>query len=171
MLYLSTRAGGSNSKRLLAWETRLKIAVGMAQGLSYLHTMEKPVIFRDFKSSNILLDAVNLHNSWVTFQKYFKANNLDIRNIHCNTSYIYLTSVHIKNTRCKCFYLIAGANTWSFYFCSMILSAFNDCILYDCLPILKFYLLVVLMLLSVLPLQVVLLPDSIKLLLTSNTVF
>lgn len=42
--------------RLLSWATRLKIITGMARALSYLHTMERPIIFRDFKTSNILLD-------------------------------------------------------------------------------------------------------------------
>ncbi|XVF27061.1 hypothetical protein REPUB_Repub14bG0074000 [Reevesia pubescens] len=40
----------------LPWLTRLKIAVGTAKGLAFLHEEEKPVIYRDFKTSNILLD-------------------------------------------------------------------------------------------------------------------
>ncbi|CAL9104128.1 unnamed protein product [Musa textilis] len=47
-------------KRLLAsmpWSTRLKIAVGAAKGLAFLHEAEKPVIYRDFKASNILIDT------------------------------------------------------------------------------------------------------------------
>ncbi|KAG6505875.1 hypothetical protein ZIOFF_031183 [Zingiber officinale] len=35
---------------------RMKIALGAAKGLAFLHEAEKPVIFRDFKTSNILLD-------------------------------------------------------------------------------------------------------------------
>ncbi|KAM7483905.1 hypothetical protein LguiB_008488 [Lonicera macranthoides] len=40
----------------LPWLARLKIAVGAAKGLAFLHGEDKPVIYRDFKSSNILLD-------------------------------------------------------------------------------------------------------------------
>jgi len=43
----------------LPWCTRLKIAVGAAKGLTFLHEAETPVIYRDFKASNILLDAVS----------------------------------------------------------------------------------------------------------------
>ncbi|XP_014507702.1 probable serine/threonine-protein kinase CST isoform X1 [Vigna radiata var. radiata] len=40
----------------LSWNTRLKIIIGAARGLSFLHANENKIIFRDFKSSNILLD-------------------------------------------------------------------------------------------------------------------
>ncbi|MBA0697510.1 hypothetical protein Goari_021049 [Gossypium aridum] len=42
----------------LPWSTRMKIALGAAKGLAFLHEeAERPVIYRDFKTSNILLDA------------------------------------------------------------------------------------------------------------------
>ncbi|CAN4124148.1 unnamed protein product [Withania somnifera] len=44
-------------KEPLDWNTRMKIASGAAKGLEYLHDKANPpVIYRDFKSSNILLE-------------------------------------------------------------------------------------------------------------------
>ncbi|KAH6791139.1 Protein kinase superfamily protein [Perilla frutescens var. frutescens] len=42
----------------LPWSIRMKIALNAAKGLAFLHEeAERPVIYRDFKTSNILLDV------------------------------------------------------------------------------------------------------------------
>ncbi|KAI3983511.1 hypothetical protein MKX01_038931 [Papaver californicum] len=41
----------------LSWTIRIKVAIGAARGLSFLHDAESQVIYRDFKAANILLDA------------------------------------------------------------------------------------------------------------------
>ncbi|KAF0912265.1 hypothetical protein E2562_013949 [Oryza meyeriana var. granulata] len=41
----------------LSWSLRLKIAIGAARGLAFLHSSERQIIYRDFKASNILLDV------------------------------------------------------------------------------------------------------------------
>ncbi|GJR77065.1 probable serine/threonine-protein kinase PBL19 [Tanacetum coccineum] len=47
----------AKSKTPLSWTMRLKVAQDAARGLTYLHEdMDYQIIFRDFKSSNILLD-------------------------------------------------------------------------------------------------------------------
>ncbi|KAF5726763.1 serine/threonine-protein kinase PBS1-like [Tripterygium wilfordii] len=45
---------------LLDWPLRLKVALGAAKGLAFLHSSSAvgiPIVHRDFKSTNILLDA------------------------------------------------------------------------------------------------------------------
>ncbi|XAR56030.1 Non-specific serine/threonine protein kinase [Bertholletia excelsa] len=41
----------------LPWATRIKVAIDAAKGLCFLHDSEAQVIYRDFKASNVLLDA------------------------------------------------------------------------------------------------------------------
>uniref|UniRef100_A0A7N0V354 non-specific serine/threonine protein kinase n=1 Tax=Kalanchoe fedtschenkoi TaxID=63787 RepID=A0A7N0V354_KALFE len=41
----------------LSWNNRMKIALDAANGLAFLHSDEVKVIYRDFKTSNILLDS------------------------------------------------------------------------------------------------------------------
>ncbi|BAF26439.1 serine/threonine-protein kinase RIPK [Oryza sativa Japonica Group] len=64
LLVYEFMARGSLEKHLfkkysasLPWSTRLKIAIGAARGLAFLHEAAKPVIYRDFKTSNILLNS------------------------------------------------------------------------------------------------------------------
>ncbi|CAL1414066.1 unnamed protein product [Linum trigynum] len=64
LLVYEYMASGSLEKHLfrrvgctLTWSKRMKIALDAAKGLAVLHGAERSVIYRDFKTSNILLDA------------------------------------------------------------------------------------------------------------------
>lgn len=64
LLVYEYMASGSLEKHLfpricatLTWSKRMKIALDAAKGLAFLHTAERPIIYRDFKTSNVLLDA------------------------------------------------------------------------------------------------------------------
>lgn len=61
LLFYFNHSGGRIVPSNLNWETRLNVALEAAKGLEYLHEeISPPVIHRDFKSSNILLDK-NFH--------------------------------------------------------------------------------------------------------------
>ncbi|KAK1269671.1 Serine/threonine-protein kinase [Acorus gramineus] len=63
LLVYEYMANGSLEKQLfrwicltMPWSTRMKIALGAAKGLAFLHGAERSIIYRDFKTSNVLLD-------------------------------------------------------------------------------------------------------------------
>jgi serine/threonine protein kinase len=54
----SSDMSGSAQHVILDWPKRLRIAVGIAQGLCYMHhDCSPPIVHRDIKTSNILLDS------------------------------------------------------------------------------------------------------------------
>ncbi|XP_022853490.1 probable serine/threonine-protein kinase PBL17 isoform X4 [Olea europaea var. sylvestris] len=64
LLVYEYMASGSLEKHLfsrvratLTWHRRMEIALDAARGLAFLHDVERPIIYRDFKTSNILLDS------------------------------------------------------------------------------------------------------------------
>ncbi|RAL37647.1 hypothetical protein DM860_000341 [Cuscuta australis] len=59
----------------LSWGTRMKVAIGAARGLAFLHDAKEPVIYRDFKASNILLDTVPYVLFYLIFLSIFWVPN------------------------------------------------------------------------------------------------
>ncbi|XP_021722949.1 probable serine/threonine-protein kinase PBL11 isoform X2 [Chenopodium quinoa] len=47
---------GREGTRALSWEKRMKVAIGAAKGLSFLHDAQPEVIYRYLDATNILLD-------------------------------------------------------------------------------------------------------------------
>ncbi|GAB2299864.1 hypothetical protein Dimus_033915 [Dionaea muscipula] len=56
-LHETTSSEGSYSSSPLDWDTRVKIIKGVANGLAFLHGLETPIVHRDIKASNVLLDG------------------------------------------------------------------------------------------------------------------
>ncbi|XP_021769949.1 probable serine/threonine-protein kinase PIX13 [Chenopodium quinoa] len=49
--------GRGSAVQPLPWDLRLKIIIGAARGIAFLHSSDDRVIYRDIKASNILLDG------------------------------------------------------------------------------------------------------------------
>ncbi|KAK1395211.1 Protein kinase APK1A chloroplastic [Heracleum sosnowskyi] len=55
--FLDSFETGNSYFEPLSWNLRIRIALGAAKGLAYLHSSLAGVIYRDFKTANILIDS------------------------------------------------------------------------------------------------------------------
>lgn len=65
----------------LSWETRVKVVRGVANGLAYLHGLREPIIHRDIKASNVLLDL----NFEAHISDFGLARRIDTSHSHVST--------------------------------------------------------------------------------------
>ncbi|KAM7489267.1 hypothetical protein LguiB_026751 [Lonicera macranthoides] len=92
-LYKEKVRNGSNSN--MSWVKRVKICIGAARGLDYLHTgtcVLQRVIHRDVKSSNILLDE-----NWAA-----KISDFGLSKIGPANQSLTHVSTHVKETQGYC---------------------------------------------------------------------
>ena len=53
-----TRKQNEGDSETLPWNTRMKIALGAAEGLKFLQSQDAQIILHYFNTTNVLLDAV-----------------------------------------------------------------------------------------------------------------
>jgi serine/threonine protein kinase len=70
---------GGSYLQPLSWNLRMKVALGAAKGLAYLHSSQAKAIYRDFNTSNILFACIDTHQK---VQVYIKCSVF-----HFNTLY------------------------------------------------------------------------------------
>nr|WGU43391.1 calcium/calmodulin-regulated receptor-like kinase 2 isoform X2 [Nardostachys jatamansi] len=88
----------SDEKRTLSWEERLQIALDISHGIEYLHDgAVPPVIHRDLKSANILLDQ--LMRAKVADFGLSKEEVFDGRNSGLKGTYGYIDPVYIATNK------------------------------------------------------------------------
>ena len=57
----------SAEKEVLSWETRVKIAIGIAKGVAFLHSFYNSSLYFELRMHNIMLDEVMTFFLFITF--------------------------------------------------------------------------------------------------------
>ncbi|GMP49360.1 hypothetical protein CsSME_00016369 [Camellia sinensis var. sinensis] len=82
----------------LSWNLRLRVAIGAAKGLAFLHSAETKVIYRDFKTSNILLDSVCICEANFCYHAFFQFQKAYLSS---RTVLIQIFSIYCQNYNAK----------------------------------------------------------------------
>lgn len=92
---LETQLHGPSHGSALSWHIRMKIALDTARGLEYLHEhCNPPVIHRDLKSSNILLDS-DFNAKIADFGLAVTSGNLDKGNLKISGTLGYVAPEYL----------------------------------------------------------------------------
>ncbi|XP_051203732.1 probable receptor-like protein kinase At1g80640 [Lolium perenne] len=92
---LETQLHGPSHGSAMSWHTRMKIALDTARGLEYLHEhCNPPVIHRDLKSSNILLDS-DFNAKIADFGLAVTGGNLDKGNLKISGTLGYVAPEYL----------------------------------------------------------------------------
>ncbi|KAL2906223.1 putative serine/threonine-protein kinase PBL3 [Bienertia sinuspersici] len=83
----------------VSWATRIKVAIGAAKGLAFLHDAESQVIYRDFKASIILLDAQRQGPQEIVLTYQLKSWALKV--MQHQSTWLQLACVAIKDVCCE----------------------------------------------------------------------
>ncbi|CAI5722681.1 unnamed protein product [Hyaloperonospora brassicae] len=75
----------------LSWPTKLRLALGISHGIQYLHNANPPMIHRDLKSPNVLVD-----DSW--HAKIADFGTLRFSEIVSSAAQLQASQVHIRNS-------------------------------------------------------------------------
>jgi len=101
--------GNRRNPRGLPWYIRLNIAIQTAEALAFLHSVDPPIIHRDVKSSNILLDEnLNVKVARFGFCGLVPAD------ASYGTSAILGTAGYIDPEYLKCYQLTEKSDVYSF---------------------------------------------------------
>lgn len=91
----------SEEHQVLPWATRIKVALDVARGLSYLHEREIPVIHRAFRTASILLDEVYMCCSYFLANCYIDTViRQEQRSINNYKSYLINSSSLQSDSKC-----------------------------------------------------------------------
>ncbi|KAI5060896.1 hypothetical protein GOP47_0023401 [Adiantum capillus-veneris] len=102
---------GRKGKGPLDWSTRLKIAMGAAQGLAYLHDrIPRQVIYKSFKTINIQVDL----NFEAKLSDYGFARNCRQQITSSPASSLPMIDAYAAPETCSSDELYAKSNVWSF---------------------------------------------------------
>lgn len=115
-------AEGGQEDQPLNWNARMKIALGSARGLAYLHHDCSPaIVHRDIKSTNILLDpSVEPHVSDFGLAKLLVDEDAHVTTVVAGT-FGYLAPGKHPVRFCSFFlYSVGSILWWSDYHCAFI---------------------------------------------------